>query len=254
MSRVDSWLASVDQRDVRGFYAALGLELRDRGGDEAPVRCFANPGGHNRGDRDASCSINLQTGVWHCLGCGEKGNAYRAAVILGQTERQAAELAKQYGLFFEAQKGEKPPKPRMPTERVVTKWRRAMRDAKNVQKRLQELKGWTPEGIQRLGLGWDGERVVFVIRNARAKIIGIVRYVPGGKPKTVALPGSKRDLFPPPERIPQRFPIYVVEGEGDCCRYLVFGVEGCCGAGHGLVAPRVGVEIDGPACCGSHRC
>jgi hypothetical protein len=45
--------------DVRGFYAALRIELPGWAQQEASVRCFANPDAH--GDRDPSCSVNVET-------------------------------------------------------------------------------------------------------------------------------------------------------------------------------------------------
>ena len=41
--------------DVRGFYQSLGIELWGWAQHEAPVRCFADPDAHARGDRDPSC-------------------------------------------------------------------------------------------------------------------------------------------------------------------------------------------------------
>ena len=41
--------------DARSYYAALGIELPAWSQREAPVRCFAQPDAHNRGDRSPSC-------------------------------------------------------------------------------------------------------------------------------------------------------------------------------------------------------
>ena len=55
--------------DYRGFYAALGIELPGWAHTEAPVRCFADPDAHAHGDRNASCSINVHSGLFNCHGC-----------------------------------------------------------------------------------------------------------------------------------------------------------------------------------------
>jgi hypothetical protein len=81
--------------DVRGFYAALGVDLPDRGGAWMNIRCF-NPG-HDH-DRNPSCGVNLEHGGFKCHGCGESGSAYGAAVLLGMAPRDAAELCKRHGL------------------------------------------------------------------------------------------------------------------------------------------------------------
>ena len=84
--------------DVRGFYAALGIELPGWAQQEASIGCFANPDAHARGDRDPSCSVNVETGAWRCWGCGAKGGAFDAALARGLDSRQAFELKVAYGL------------------------------------------------------------------------------------------------------------------------------------------------------------
>ena len=69
--------------DVRGFYRALGVELPGWAKREAPVACFADPDAHAHGDRDPSCSVNVESGAWHCWGCGAAGGAYDAALARG---------------------------------------------------------------------------------------------------------------------------------------------------------------------------
>ena len=73
--------------DVRGFYQALGIELPGWAQREASVGCFANPDAHAHGDRDPSCSVNVETGAWHCWGCGAKGGAFDAAIVRGLDSR-----------------------------------------------------------------------------------------------------------------------------------------------------------------------
>ena len=83
---------------VRAFYAALGIELPAWSTREAPVRCFAQPDAHNRGDRSPSCSVNLASGAWNCHGCGAHGGAYDAALAAGHSPRSAMELLIAHGL------------------------------------------------------------------------------------------------------------------------------------------------------------
>jgi hypothetical protein len=84
--------------DVRGFYRALGIELAGWAQPEAPVRCFAAPTAHARQDRDASCSVNVESGLWHCHGCAAGGGPYDAAPACGRTPREAMDLLVAYGL------------------------------------------------------------------------------------------------------------------------------------------------------------
>ena len=214
----DDWLLNAVGGRVREFYTQMGVELPGHNtGQEATVRCFANPDGHNRGDRNPSCSVNLLNGKWKCHGCDQAGNPYQAAVRLGYSEQRARELARSYGLFLE-RGPDSPTKPRLPSDTQFRKWRERLRSSPKILARLRELKGWTPEGIRACRVGWDGERLVFQIREPRPKVrglrtVGAARYLPGGKPKMISLPGSKRSLFPPPEVLLKGEPTFVVEGE-----------------------------------------
>lgn len=212
LSAEQDWLLEARGGSVREFFADIGVQLPDRGGVEASVSCFANPQAHAHDDRNKSCSVNLITGLWHCKACAAQGNPYQAAQLAGRSDRDAALLARRHGLFLVLEEEQKA---KLPTEPQLKKWRIALRENPKILDRLVELKGWTPYAIVTLGLGWDGERVTFPIRSAKQKIVGVVRYLPGGKPKTLAVPGSKRDLFPSPELIHRRHPLFLVEGEPD---------------------------------------
>ena len=88
--------------------------------------------------------------------------------------------------------------------------------------RLEGLRGWTREAVERLELGFDGERVVFPIRNWAGELVGLGRYQPNGdrrsedEPKMKADAGSRRELFPRPE---------AVEGEPDAVRAASLGLS-----------------------------
>ena len=84
--------------DIRGYYAALGVQIPDWARTEATVRCFADPDTHRRGDRDPSCSVNLEHGAWHCHACGAKGGAFDAARARGYSDRGAIDLMVAYRL------------------------------------------------------------------------------------------------------------------------------------------------------------
>jgi len=77
------------------FYAALGIELPDQGGEWRPVRCFKPDHDH---DRNPSCSVSVEHGGWRCHACDQSGSAYDAAVLRGRTPRDAAELCKRHDL------------------------------------------------------------------------------------------------------------------------------------------------------------
>ena len=89
---------TLARADIRGYYEALGVELPGWAQAEASVRCFADPDAHAHQDRNASCSVNLETGAWRCWGCGARGGAYDAAIALGRTPRAAIDLMIHHGL------------------------------------------------------------------------------------------------------------------------------------------------------------
>ena len=84
--------------DIRGFYAALGIELPQWSSENAMTRCAFDPDAHNRGDRDPSLSISLISGAYNCHACGAKGGAYDAALALGHDPASAMKLLVRYGL------------------------------------------------------------------------------------------------------------------------------------------------------------
>lgn len=217
------WLADVRGASVREFFGRLGVELPP-GGLEASIRCFANQSAHKHDDRVKSCSVNLATGLWKCHGCGAAGNAYQAALALGWREIDARRLAQEHGVFLER---ELPPKKKVPGEREMREWQQRLRTSSTLMRRLEELRGWKRSAVVLLGVGWDGERVVFPVRagtgqNPR-RLVGAARYLPGGKPKTLGV--GKRGLFPPPELVYRKHPLFIVEGEADCVAVWSIGLH-----------------------------
>ena len=90
--REQNLLDRVTGADVRGYYQVLGIRLPGWAQREASVSCFADPEAHRHGDRNPSCSVNLEHGAWHCHGCGASGGAYDAAKARGYTPRAAIDL------------------------------------------------------------------------------------------------------------------------------------------------------------------
>src|ERR1700689_3793711 len=84
--------------NIRGYYAALGIQIPGWARTEAAVRCFADPDAHHHGDRNPSCSVNLEHGAWHCHACGAKGGAFDAATARGYSDRAAIDLMVAHGL------------------------------------------------------------------------------------------------------------------------------------------------------------
>ena len=99
---------------------------------------------------------------------------------------------------------------------------------KPIPEALLELRCWTREAVDRLGLRFDGDRVVLPVRDEVGELLGHLRYHPnGGNPKMLADAGCSRELFPPPETIgPDEGDgwLWLVEGEPDAVRAWSLGV------------------------------
>jgi AAA domain len=108
--------------------------------------------------------------------------------------------------------------------------------------RLYELRGWKREAIEDLGLGLDGDRVTFPIRDGNGRPVGRLRYAPDparskGQPKMIADPGSTRELFPAPE-VYDGGVIWIVEGEPDAVALHSLGFQAVAIPGAGKWRPE----------------
>jgi hypothetical protein len=222
--------------DIRGFYAALGINLPGWARDEVTVRCFADPEAHRRGDRDPSCSVNLTHGAWNCHGCGASGGPFDAAISCGRTSRSAIDLMVCHGL---TKRRAQPSLPRRdPTSRGayrcprvkrratagftvsetdIQRWCKALELRPPIVDRLLGRRGWRLATMRELELGVDRGRVTIPVRDHRHRLVGLLRYRPWpahGQIKMRAALGSRRQLLPDPCIEPSAT-FLLVEGEPD---------------------------------------
>ncbi|MGO9754668.1 MAG: toprim domain-containing protein [Solirubrobacteraceae bacterium] len=242
--------------DVRGFYAALGIELPGWDVTEAAVSCFADPGAHKHEDRSKSCSVSLvKRGAWHCHGCGAAGGAYDAAIAVGRSPRQAMDLLVAHDLAERRPAGARPPTgvrertapasrvaPVQPaaarafevSEREMAEWRA---DLERMRWPLRVMRSehralWKRETLLGLGLGFHRGRVIFPIRDRAGDLRGVLRYAPTHEkaPKMLAATGTSLGLVPHPAADPS-VDVLLVEGPPDmlaarCQGWSAFGVPG----------------------------
>ena len=209
---------------ARSLYAELGIELPEWSTREAPVRCFAQPDAHRRGDRSPSCSVNLASGAWNCHGCGAHGGAYDAALATGHSPRSAMQLLIAHGLAEpRASARELAPvnanhprrhiaqtspstlaadTPLAATEDNVQLWVQMLDINSRLIGQLTRKRGWGWRAIQALQLGFDRERITIPIRDRHDTLRGVLRYDPFGRrhPKMLAVPGTRLGLIPHPAR------------------------------------------------------
>lgn len=221
--------------DVRGFYAALGIELPGWAGANATVRCFADPEAHTHEDRRPSCSVSTEHGAWLCWSCGARGGAYDAALAVGCSPPAAVELMVSHGLteprspgderFGESKLGvavssrQRPvaaPRQLLVSDGDVARWHEALfadirRPWRGV---LLRQRLWSEAAMRELELGFDGARITIPIRSRRGGLRGVLRYRAGGNPKMLAAPGTRLGLIPHPGSQPDG-PITLMEGPAD---------------------------------------
>lgn len=104
----------------------------------------------------------------------------------------------------------------------------ALRGNAGALARLEELRGWTADAVERLELGLDDGRITFPYRDAAGRLVGVARYQPnpdrrGDRPKMQAAPGSRRELFPAPETLTEET-LWLLEGEPDAVRAHSLGL------------------------------
>jgi len=218
--------------DVRGFYRALGIELPEWAAREAPAGCFADPDAHAHahGDHDPSCSVNLESGAWHCWGCGAAGGAYDAALACGRPPREAIELMIAHGLATRragpperAGVSRNSPSPAAaPRNERSADHGRGTATSRELAMGEQELAAahqplarlvWPPRVLRpdqarvwsratplELGYGWGRGRVIIPIRDGHGGLRGILRYAPSHDhaPKVLAARGTRLGLIPHP--------------------------------------------------------
>jgi hypothetical protein len=123
----------------------------------------------------------------------------------------------------------KPAKTTLPTEAQVATYARRLAETGGAVERLLALRAWSPDAVREMGLGLDDDgRVSFPVRDASDALIGVLSYQPNperrnGTPKMLAVKGSKRGLFPAPERVPGD-ELWIVEGEPDAVAAHTLGL------------------------------
>ncbi len=116
----------------------------------------------------------------------------------------------------------------LPSEKVLAGYVEALQAAQNVLARLKVSKGWEPATLLKLGVGWhEGQkRLVFPVRNETGVLVNAVYYASKAKPKSLAVTGRSRGLFPAPETLEGEV-AYLTEGEPDAITAHGLGLPAC---------------------------
>jgi hypothetical protein len=118
---------------------------------------------------------------------------------------------------------------RLPGEPELEEWRAALLGSDPALSRLQALRGWTREAVERLELGLCDERVIIPIRDATGALVNVLRYAPNPQrragSKLLSQRGRPRELFPVPERVADGSGyLWLLEGEPDAVAAASLGL------------------------------
>jgi len=264
--------------DVRAFYEALGIELPGWAHTEAPVRCFADPEAHKREDRDASCSVNLESGAFNCHGCGARGGVYDAALARGRSPREAIDLMVAFGLTERRQRDtsrtsspastcatSRTPAPQRTqtaaaeaslavTAEQAQEWAERLQRSPALLARLERERGWSRRALVEVEIGFDGERITVPIwpsatsadRSERAVLQGLLRLRLGRTehPKVTAVPGTRLGLLGLSASTREER-VLLVEGPSDMLATRSAGLEAIAVPGANAWRPEWASALDG---------
>jgi DNA primase len=196
------FLVELTRIECRGFAYPCPNPQHDQTGKTPPVT-LSPSGGYQ---------------VFKCHGCGAAGTAvdalmYARGIPVGDAMRELGQ--RQPGARRRPQPVREPAP--LPTEAQVAEWARRLLERPALLERLRELRGWTQEAIEALGVGFDGKRITIPVRDRTGALVNVLRYTPSPKddaPKLIALRGRPRDLVPAPGTL-QGGDVWIVEGEPD---------------------------------------
>jgi len=159
-------------------FANTHLKVVNQNGNEINALCPLP----DHPERHPSFRFNVKTGLWMCMGCGEKGNAIMLAQRLGVnllTDVASSDTLRRRSGALRRHGGR-------PDDQ------RTMRMAETALRRFESSSYWTEKRgfseatVRRFQLGYDpiSERLTIPIRNSYGELLGVIyRRTDDGKPK-----------------------------------------------------------------------
>lgn len=224
----------IDVREIKEridyeAYFAQDLELKGSGAERSAHCPFHD-------DRQASMSVNVETGLWKCHACGAEGDVFKFHQRLHGVDFQRAleEVGRFAGVDTlapqkrrsRARKSAKDDGPQPIPEEEVQRYHEALLGREKALRFLAERKGLNLDTIRRYKLGYDGERIIIPIRDEAGAVRNLRRYHSEQKPKMLPYRegyGTVR-LFPIDALASEELIIF--EGEWDCMLARQLGLPG----------------------------
>ncbi len=208
--------------NVEGFLGHFDA-VKTAGDGKWTARCPAHD------DRTPSLSIGLGEDDRILLIC-RAGCDHEA--IVGALGLTVADLFadngdwRENGSHQKPKKATKPPEG-LPSETELAEWQKALLGNPAALDKARQLKGWSPGALRKLEVGAHAGRLRFPIRDTDGRLINLIGYAPRpeeGEPKSKALRGRPRGLFPAPESV-ESSEVWCLEGEGDTVSAATLGIE-----------------------------
>lgn len=174
-------------------------------------------------DKDASFSINIETGVYGCFGCQKKGNIITLVQLMENISsgRKADEwILKYYGYSKEDLRPKKK-KINPIDEGVINGFINTLNNERSdLRERMKNDWGINDDTINRLRIGSDGDRIAIPVKDLEGRIMNVRKYKfdTSGKDKVISYAegyGQSR-LWPIEHVMSDNDEIWICEGEKDC--------------------------------------
>jgi|SRR6478752_2822992 len=161
------------------------------------------------GERRPSMSFNLDTGLWLCFACGERGNIYQLAEKMGAKLDYNSVVLKVHEASVRAPYIEE--EPHDFSALAISQHNALVGQRPSLVFEWLSSRGISTRAIRYFGLGWDSGRIAFPYWDD-GKCIGI-KYRDGSGRKTYE-EGSRRGIYNI-DRVRLRPVVYLMEGESD---------------------------------------
>lgn len=218
---------SMEQRELETMLTDIGVDVTRSTNKEIWAHCPL-PQNHQRGDRNASWSINTDTGAHHCFSCGYRGSL-RSLIedLTGEVPRDldvTIRRATNNRLLERALTKGQQQQPEVEQEIFVSEYQLAAYDKVPVW--ACEERNLDPDDVDFYGVRWDreNERYIIPIRSVDGKLLGwqakgrkYFRNVPKNMKKAGSLFGL--DVFMGKQAI-------LVESPLDAVRLQTAGIAG----------------------------
>lgn len=218
----------MERTELETILTDIGLDVTRSTSKEIWAHC-PNPANHNRGDRNASWSVNVDTGAHFCFSCGFRGSLrYLIEFVTGEVPRDLDVTIKRSATrrHLESAQAKRDGGVVVESEPEIFVSERQLATFESVPDYYCHKRALNPEDADLFGVRWDpdNERYIIPVRSFDRKLLGwqakghkYFRNVPEGMKKSASLFGL--DVFMGPRAI-------LVESPLDAVRLQSAGIEG----------------------------